>query len=211
MKLFTKTAAAAALVLVGGAAHAVPSFSFLIDGDTFSQPFSFSNDSTAGEMLTGFGMSLVAGYCFDTDDPATSSGCNTSVGVDFTPVGTAAADTGLLGIPDILSGDTTFSIAFSDFSVGESFAFDIDVDGAPPNSVTVLGSDLIGSTAFADFSDGQRVVGTFQAVAGNSDAAFFTATGIIDTPTVPLPAGLPLILGAVGAFGFLRMRKSKKA
>lgn len=212
MNFLTKSAAAAALVLAGGAAHAVPSFSFIIDGNTFSQPFSFTNTSTAGETLTRFGFTLPSGFCFDTDDPNSSAGCNSSGGVDFMAVGGSGTTTGLVAVPNILSGDTVLDIMFSDFQSGETFSFDIDVDAAPPGSVTVTGNQLAGTMAFADFSDGQRVFGTFGLVSGNPDASAFSSTGIIDTPPpVPLPAGLPLILTAFGAFGYLRMRKAKKA
>ena len=202
----TLAASVAALSLSVAAAHAVPSFEFIVDGDTFTENFSFTNTSDAGEQLTRFSFTLPAGLCFDTD--MVSPGCNTSAGTPFNPLGGTDVITGLntVSAPDV---GTVLDLTFTDFDPTETFTFELDVDFVTPGSATVFGNDLIGTMAFADFSDGQRLFGTFAAIAGNPDASGFVAQGIIDTPPVPLPAGLPLILAGLGAFGVVRLRQRK--
>ena len=106
-----------------------------------------------------------------------------------------------------MDGGSTLDIVFSMFDAGSTFLFDIDVDQV--SGPTVDGNEIIGATAYADFSDGQRLLGVFSAVPGNSDASAFGATGIVITPTVPLPASLPLLVAGIGACGFLRRKTSK--
>ncbi|MEP1200806.1 VPLPA-CTERM sorting domain-containing protein [Tateyamaria sp.] len=201
----TLTAAAGLSIALAGAAAATPSLDFIIDGNTFTQPFSFTNNSTGGEQIVGFGINLAGtDLVFDT---ATGGIPNSTIGVPFTPVGGSGVTTGLIGAPSVPDGATVFSIAFNDFGVGESFQFDIDVDGASGSPVTVPGNLMIGATAFADFSDGQRVTGIFAAITGNSDASGFMATGITQTPAVPLPAAGWMLLAGLGGLGVFGRRK----
>lgn len=208
------SATLAAITLSASAAYAVPSLSFIIDGDTFTDPFSFSNTSDAGESLLAFGIDLsgasgVSGVtndlCFDTvvGGPCRFTGGATA----FSATGGTGTSTGLQS-STVVDGGSTLDLTFNDFNPGETFSFVIDVDDADASNSTVLGSDMIGATAYADFSDGQRVLGTFIAVAGNSDASAFSATGTIETPSaIPLPAGLPLLLSGIGGLAWLRRRK----
>lgn len=204
-----KIAACAALIgAVPVTASAVPSLDFIIDGNTFTNPFSFSNTADAGETLTGFGIDLsgAGSLCFDTVD---GGPCNSSPNFAgaFSPDSGAGA-TGFVS-STVVDGGTTLDLVFNDFDSGETFAFDIDVDFASPGGFTVLGSDMIGATAYADFSDGQRLIGVFQAVVGNSDASSFTVTGVVSQ--VPLPAGFLLLLSGLGVFGVIKARKSVTA
>lgn len=203
--MFRKFAAAAVCcVSFGTAAHAVPSFSFIIDGDTFTQPFSFSNTSTGGENLLRFFIDLTGtGKVFDT---VTGGVPNTTIGVPFTPRSGSDITTGLTG-NTVVDGGSTLNITFNDFQPTETFIFDIDVDDADPlGSATVLGNELIGATAFADFSDGQRVSGIFAAIPGRPEASGFSATGITVTPPIPLPAPALLLFGGLGLLAALRKR-----
>lgn len=208
-KIATAVAFASAL-LVSSAAQAVPSLSFLIDGDTFNNPYSITNNSTVGESVTRFILNLatipVGGpYCFDT---VYLGPCNSTNQLDtpFSPRGGTDLTTGMVAPVSVPDGTQLLDIAFTDFGVGETFSWDIDVDST--SAFSVFGNNLIGATAFVDFSDGQRLIGTLQAVLGNSDASQFTVTGIVPTPDVPEPGTLTLMGLALAAMVGARRRKA---
>lgn len=190
---------------------AAPMLSFIIDGDTFSQPYAITNSSTAGENVVRFQLDLstVAGpaVVYDTVNGGVP---NSSGGVPFTPVGGDAALTGLVLPASVADGATLLDISFTDFNSSETFRWDIDVDFAV-GSVTVYGDNLIGATAIIDFSDGQRLTGILQAVPGNADAAQFTVTGITQTPNeVPEPTTLVLwsVMSGAGLAAWRRRRNA---
>ncbi|MEM1077304.1 MAG: hypothetical protein AAGI09_02150 [Pseudomonadota bacterium] len=191
-------------------ALAVPSLSFLIDGDTFSQPFAFTNTSDAGEMITAFNIDLAGtGLVFDPVNQGAPG--NGSDGTAFAATAGTDVTTGLTG-NTVVDGGTTLDILFNDFDPTETFSFLLDVDPADPNAVpTVFGNQMIGATAAINFSDGQQLIGVFAAVVGNDDAAAFTATGIQPIPPVPLPAPALLTLSALGTLGALQMRRRRKS
>jgi len=211
-KLFMGAAAAAALAC-SGPAMADGSLFFLIDGDTFNQPFSLTNNSTGGETILSFGFDLSGtGVVFD---PVTGGPPgNGTAGVPFTPVGSSGVTTGLTGSPTIVDGSTFFQIFFNSFNVGETFSFLLDVDPADPNaSATVLGNALIGATVFADFSNGLRGTGRLVAVTGNPDASQFVISTVTQTPSgVPEPGTWAMMLLGFGGIGFAvrRDRRSKR-
>lgn len=194
-------------------ANAAPMLSFIIDGDTFSQPFSITNSSTAGENVVRFQLDLSAlNLAYDTVDLGPPG--NGTAGVPFTPVGGTDALTGLVGPVVIADGSKLLDIFFNNFQPGETFSWDIDVDGdaaSGGNPISVFGNDLIGAIALIDFSDGQRLTGILQAVPGNSDASQFTVTGITPTPVVPEPASLAIwsLVSATGAVVGWRRRKQQ--
>jgi hypothetical protein len=210
MKIFAATA------LILGACAATPAFaaaglSFIIDGDTFDQPFSITNTSTTGESVLGFGFNLGnSGFVFDTVDGGVPG--NGTAGVAFQPNGTTGTDTGLVGPVVVPDGATFFQIAFTNFGAGKTFSWDIDIDPASPSaSPTVFGNSLIGTTAFVDFSNGQRAIGVLAAVAGNPDAAAFSVTSFVPTPVVPEPTTWAMMLvgfGMIGATARYRRRSS---
>lgn len=206
MRTFLTTSAVVALLAAPVAA--TPALDFIIDGDTFTSPFSFTNTSDGGEQLLSFSIDLSATTA--VFDPVTGGVPNTTLGVPFTPVGGSDVTTGLTS-SSVVDGGTTLDITFSDFDAGESFTFDLDVDQLA-GSPTVFGNDLIGATAIASFDDGQSVIGIFAALAGNPDASGFMATGIIPTPpAVPLPAAMPLLLAGLGGMALVSRRRRKSA
>lgn len=199
----------AAFVMAPLPALAIPSLSFLIDGDTFSQPYSFTNTSDAGEMITAFSIDLSGtALVFDPVDGGAPG--NGSGGTAFAATGGTDVTTGLTG-STVVDGGTTLDILFNNFDAGETFSFLLDVDPADPNAPTptVLGNEMIGATAAINFSDGQQLTGIFAAVGGNPDAAAFTATGLAPIPPVPLPAPALLTLSALGTLGAMSWRRRK--
>lgn len=209
MKL--KLILASACVLVSSVVSASPIVSFIIDGDTFSSPFSITNGSDAGELITRFQLDLTTttnAICFDL---ATDDVCNTSVGVSLDSANGTGASTGFSGgtVTDAVGGvaaNDFLDISFTDFNAGEVFSWDIDVDffQAGPS---VFGDDLAGATALIDFSDGQRLTGILSLVAGNFDASAFEVVSITDIPTSDVPE--PGVF-AIMILSLLAMRRLSK-
>lgn len=204
MKL-TKTrfafAGIVASLTLAAPAHADGGLTFLIDGDTFSLPFTITNTSSAGEKVLGFGVSLIAPFGFDT----VNGGFGIDASTAFTPQGGSDVATGYTGPGSFADGATAIDFTFNNFDVGESFVWVIDVDN--PAFATVLGNELIGSTGYADFSNGLRGLGVFEAVAGNDDAAQFVIRTFTPTPGVPEPAAWAMMLGGFGLVGSAMRRR----
>ena len=187
-------------------ASATPILSFLIDGNTFTQPFSITNSSDAGELVTRFQLDISPpSMVFDT--AAGGPPGNGTAGVPFTPVGGTDGITGLVGPVVVADGTSLLDISFTDFDPTETFSWDIDVDGASGSPITVNGDDLIGSLATVDFSNGQRLFGSLVAVPGNSDASTFTVTGV-GTIAVPEPNTLALLVFGIAGMWYGQRRKS---
>lgn len=212
MRSLARLGAAVGTILVSAStAFATPSLSFIVDGNTFTDNFNIDNTSDAGEQMLRFFIDLSGTTAFatefdTTDDPRPPSPLD-NLGTPFTPLGGTDTTTGLTSF-SVVDNGTTLDIFFDDFQPSETFTFIIDVDptDAALNS-TITGDELIGATAFADFSDGQRVSGVFAAIPGNSDASGFMATGITVTPKIPLPAPALLLIGGIGALGVAARRK----
>lgn len=183
-------------------AQAKTGVTFLIVGDTLTSPFTFTNISDAGEKIVGFGFDLgtltEANFVFDTEGGGSTP---------FTPVGTTAATTGLVALPDIPDNAKAFSIAFSDFDPNEFFSYRIDVDINAGGSIS--GHRLIGAKVYFDFSDGTRSEGFLRAVPGQPTASTFVTERVVQT-AVPEPTTWALmILGFGGAGAMLRHRPSR--
>jgi hypothetical protein len=187
-----------AAIAAGACAFASPAMAdggltFQIAGDTFGAPYSITNTSTAGERVLGFGISLISPFGFDT--------VNGGFGVDnalaFSTSGGSALTTGYTGPASFSDGATKLDFTFSNFDVGETFTWEIDVD--QPSIAAVIGNELIGSTGYADFSNGLRGVGTFQAF--GSQGSQFVITSFTPTPAVPEPSTWAMMLLGFGFAG----------
>jgi hypothetical protein len=178
-------------------AQAKGGVTFLIAGNTAFQPFGFTNTSTDGQRITGFGFDISTTssrtHIFDT-----MGGSSTP----FTPVDGTDALTGLTEMPVIADNAQAFSLAFNGFDVGETFLFNIDIDSL--GSSTVFGNALIGARVWFDFSDGTRTRGTLQAMAGRPDASVFTP----QSGAVPEPATWALMILGFGAAGTVLRRRA---
>ncbi|WP_332847756.1 PEP-CTERM sorting domain-containing protein [Massilia sp. S19_KUP03_FR1] len=201
--LFSATVAAANL------AQATPSLSFLVSGDTFNTTFSFTNTSTDGAKIERFVLDLstiTAGgpYCFDTvdggpcnPDPQSATPFSAANGTNLT--------TGFTGPAVVADGASVLDLHFSDFNVGESFQWKIDVDSLVQSSI--YGNDLIGATVMAYFSNGLTAVGALYGVDGDPQAAALSIDAVVPTTHVPEPGTLALF-GLAGA-ALLYRRKQK--
>ena len=184
--------------LVTGAASAGTSLIFFIDGDTFTQPYSITNGSVDGVNLTGFTFNVLpSGHLFDTIepqgstpfqpvvDPANPGGQQSDLvtglvdvnGVAITPGTNPLQDANGVVLPDggVPDDSSEFTLSFNDFNAGETFSWLIDADPLGMTN-TVLGSDLIGSTVSATFSNGTTLTGSLVAVPNNADASVFVAS-----------------------------------
>lgn len=109
----------------------------------------------------------------------------------------------------VADGATFFQIDFTNFTVGKTFSWDIDIDPANPNaSATVFGNNLIGAKAFVDFSNGLRGTGTLGAVSGRPNASAFSITTFTPSPSVPEPGTWMMMILGFGAIGYAMRRKT---
>jgi hypothetical protein len=199
-----KSLAVLALGIWATAASADGGLSFIIDGNTLNTPFAITNTSTGGEFVVGFGIDLAGtNLGFDTID----GGFGIPNSHQFAAFGGTGATTGLVSSPDVADGATSFGITFSDFDPGETFQFLLDVDPFGADNGTVLGNEMIGASAYVDFSNGLRAIGILAAVAGNDDASAFTVTSVVPTPAVPEPASWAMMIAGFGLIGGAMRRR----
>ncbi|MFD3349059.1 PEP-CTERM sorting domain-containing protein [Alteromonas macleodii] len=175
---------------------------FTIDGNTWDNPFTVQNNSSAGLEITQFALDLRPNsdsfLCFDE----VVNSCHSSGGLNFKSVG--SDDVGFLtySVVDAVGGIDAadfLSVTFNGFSSGESFSWLIDVDDNPDGSV--FGNDLIGSLFYVEMSDGITYQGIIQGIDGNDDAGQLVLQGVSSTTianaitSVPEPSSILLFGG----------------
>lgn len=202
--------ACAMTMSIAAPAQADGNLFFLIDGDTFTQPFAITNNSTAGETILEFGFNLAGtGVVFDPVDFGPPG--NGTFGTAFTPLGGSDVTTGLVNPVTVVDGSSFFSMNFTDFDVGETFSWLLDVDPADPfaPTPTIFGSDLIGALVYVDFSNGLRGSGSIVAVAGNDEAGQLVINTFTPTPPIPEPSTWALMISGFGLAGAALRRRNR--
>ena len=168
--------------------------SFLIDGDTFTQPWLLTNSSASSVDITRLTLDIApSGNIWDST--AAAPGASFS---PFQPLNNSDITTGLTSVNGTLitagtnpltnsagtvlidggvaDGTSILDLVFNGFAPQEQFTWNLDVDPVGFPDGTTSGNDLIGSTIQLQFSDGGVIGGTLQAVAGNPVASQFVAT-----------------------------------
>ncbi|MCG7646013.1 PEP-CTERM sorting domain-containing protein [Alteromonas sp. Cnat3-28] len=189
---------------------------FTIDGNTYHEPFTVTNNSSAGLNILSFALDLRPNassfLCFDE----VANSCHSTVGRNFAVVGSNDVGFSSYSVLDAVGGINTpdfllVNFDSASFSSGEQFSWAIDIDGAA-SSGTVLGNELIGSLFFVEMSDGITYQGAIEAVAGNSDAGQLVLYGssplTIDNAinAVPEPSSILLFGGLLVALTRFRRK-----
>lgn len=215
MKLkFLHSAAAGLMLSVSSLANAgIIDIDFTVDGNTFTQPWSVTNNSTDGVLLESFVFDLrpLSTYCYDINDGLGCRG-NSNIGIEFSPASGALATGYVNSTVTNEAGGLDFydflQINFNDFGFGETFSWSLDVDSL--SNAGVYGNELIGSAVYAKMSDGKVYYGNLEAIPGNSDASRFVISQVSDKLPNDVPEPSTLAIFALGIIGLAARRFLKK-
>ncbi|MEL6641338.1 MAG: hypothetical protein AAFP98_08500 [Pseudomonadota bacterium] len=109
------------------------------------------------------------------------------------------------------TGDDILDYSFTGFDPGDVFQFEVDIDPDGPGSVTQDFRNILfpAATAFVTFSDGSTRGNTIDPADPTSTSFIFTQNLPTTIAPIPLPGGLPLMLGALG-LGAVALRRPRQ-
>ena len=205
MRHFVRLFAAAALALSFSQASAVPlANGVILDGTTFGtdNSFQFTNTSTSGEQIVSilWDLAPINGFF----DVTTANPGNSPSGPSVS--GTTSAMSWSFPAPSVLDGSSLLQINFAGFDAGETFIFGVDTDlFSSIDAFGIEGTQFIGATATAVFSDGTATQGTYVASSQPGIGVEVDIVNVVPNP-VPAPAALFLLGAGLIGMGVLRRR-----
>ncbi|WP_425099543.1 VPLPA-CTERM sorting domain-containing protein [Tropicibacter sp. S64] len=194
----------AALLLGTGASAATTGFSLGIAGDNNVPTLTLTNTGDLGEIV-GFDVTMgVSGYNFD------------GVGAEYPTSGVVATlvtgDYNTTGGNTAAGRYTTISYTSTGFVSGKNFAYTVDVDSNYANNIQDYQTRMLPGGSFTvHFSGGLTNLLTIDLspTTGNDSEPYFYSASVTDVAAVPLPAGLPLLIAALGgAVALTRKRRT---
>lgn len=168
--------------------------------NNFNVPdFQLTNTSDPGVSITDFQLSIgdtTFNYDFVRNESVVSDPNNDLV---FTLNTVGRVNDG--------SGDDILSYSFLGFDAGDSFRFEVDIDADGAGVIEDV-RDVVfpAGSAFVTFSNGNTRGNTFDAADPNGTSFQFTQNLPTTLAPVPVPATLPLLLGALVVGGFAMRR-----
>lgn len=190
----------AALSLAGTASAATTGFSLSINGNNNIPTLVVTNTGDSGD-ISGLTLSIGnTAYNFD-------AAYNTSSVGSVLATLDAALDTNDSGG---LRSDTAV-FTFSSFNPLDAFTFDVDVDVDSSNTTEDYQLRMLpGGSMTVNFTGGEigSLFVDLTPTTGNNSEPYSYAASFTPAP-VPLPAGLPLMLTALGGAAFLARRKRR--
>ena len=190
--------AAATFLIAGTASAATTGFSLQISGSNNNLPLlTLTNTGDTGDISA---LELTIGntaYNFDAAYDAMQSVGSFTFSLD------SSLDDNFNG--GLRSDNVKYT--FGGFGAGEVFTFNVDIDRDNSNTTEDYRSRFLpGGSAVVSFDNG--IVDGFAfdltPTADNNSSPYIYSGSSTDVAPVPLPAGLPLLLAGLGAFGLVR-------
>ncbi|MFW2541476.1 VPLPA-CTERM sorting domain-containing protein [Primorskyibacter sp. 2E107] len=196
----------ASLLLGTAASAATTGFSLGIAGDNNIPTLTLTNTGDLGEII-GFDVTMgVSGYNFDgvtNSSEAASAGVSTTLTVgDYNTSGGSTS----------AGRYTTISYTSTGFTSGGSFSYAVDVDSNYANNIQNYQTRMLPGGSFSVYFSGgltSSLTIDLTPTAGNMSEPYFYSASVTDAAPVPLPAGLPLLIAALG--GAVALTRKRRA
>ncbi|WP_298836487.1 VPLPA-CTERM sorting domain-containing protein [uncultured Roseobacter sp.] len=225
MKTIGMAAVAAVAISAAGMSHAAT-----VDFGGFGEGEVLGSDTVLAPGIVA-DISAIGGEAlavvFDTADGTTSTGNDPDLTSNFTNAEDAGdvrdfgnaliVQENATGGPDDNGSGGTLTFAFlNDVSLGELFLLDSEIGTM---ATLFSGGDIVSSFTLTGLNesdtgnsstDNEFTLLDFGGATGDTLQVVFSrsgAVGQIEVSAVPVPAGLPLLLGGLGAFAWMRRRK----